>query len=439
MLLFARHRPYTIEGMTDDSQLLREYAERGSENAFRELVERHARMVYGVAWRVLHDHGAAEEATQATFILLARKARRLRPGTLLAGWLFRTARFVALEARRADYRRLQHHEAIRGMNESSKQGWEKISLYVDEALASLGSKDRDAIVLRFFEDKTFAEVASALCVTEAAAKMRIARALEKLRGRFAHEGIAISAIVLGAELTAHGSPEVSTAFAQSVSATVLAVNSPASATLATLVKGALKIMAWNNLRNGIAIALIILLLGGGASLIALKQYHSAKRAPVVSTFEPMVGEWEGTFEMRGDGFAEPLRQDTALSIQATPDGRSCRIEMRVLAPNGGGVARIFRFTHSLNDAGNRIITLDDPNIARPLGEGIVTAGAHDAAKGEWRAGFHAASPGGGSTDCEWQRRANELVIVRHDRTVTRQGENEVVSELRLRRTGTVRL
>ncbi len=426
--------------MTDDFQLLREYVERGVEGAFRELVERHARMVHGVAWRVLGDHTAAEEATQATFILLARKASRLREGTLLAGWLYRTARFVALEARRADHRRVQHHAAARDMNQSAEPAWEEISRGVDEALDSLGAKDRDAIVLRFFEDKSFAEVGGALGTTEAAAKMRVTRALEKLRGKLMREGIAVSVMKLSTGLATHGAPEVPATFAQSVSAEALKLSGPSSPPLAALVKGALKVMAWNKVRNGAAIALIILLLGGGAAFIALKQPRDGARPPTMATFEPMAGEWEGTFVMSGDGFAEPLRQDAALSIQTAPDGRSCRIEMRVLAPNGGGITRIFRFTHALNEAGDRIITLDDPGIARPLGEGIVTSGTNKLAKGEWRAGFHAPSPGAdGSTDCEWLRRGDELIIVRHDRTKTPQGESGVVSELRLRRAGTARL
>ena len=198
-------------------------------------------------------------------------------------------------------------------------------------------------------------------------------------------------------------------------------------------------MAWNKVRNGAVVILLILLLGGSVAVVATRQFNKTRPPLTVSTFEPMAGEWEGFFEMRGDGFAEPQRQDTALSIQAAPDGRSCRIEMRVMTPNGGGIARIYRFSHALNDAGDRIITLDDPNIARPLGEGVVTAGAHNAAKGEWRAGFHAPSPGGGSTDCEWTRRGDELVIVRHDRKATQQGETDVVSELRLRRAGSAKL
>jgi RNA polymerase sigma factor (sigma-70 family) len=426
--------------MTDDVQLLREYVERGAEDAFRELVERHARMVHGVAWRVLGDHAAAEEAAQATFILLARKAPGLRQGVVLAGWLYRTAHFVAREARRANQRRVQHHETLRAMNESSETDWKTISPRIDDAMNELTSSDRDAVVLRFLEEKSYSEVAKAIGVSEAAAKMRVGRALEKLRGTLAREGMVLSVTALGTALAAHGAPEIPAGFVASISPVALAAGASTNTSLTALVNETLKIMAWHKLRNMAAVAIILLLLGGAAWMG--RQYHWFNRAPVpltVKTFEPMAGEWEGTFEMRGDGFPEPLRQKTALTIKTVADGRSCQIEMRVLAPNGRDAARTFYFTHTLSAAGDRIVTVDDPEIARPLGEGVVTAAANGLPRGEWRAGFHATLPEGGSTDCEWVRRADELLIVRHDRTATAQGESDVVSELRLRRVGNARL
>src|SRR5215211_1209282 len=104
--------------MANDYELLREHVEQGSEEAFRTLVERHARMVYGTAWRVLGNAQAAEETAQAVFILLARKASPIRCETILAGWLYRTTRFVALEALRSEKRRRERHEKLAEMNDS---------------------------------------------------------------------------------------------------------------------------------------------------------------------------------------------------------------------------------------------------------------------------------------------------------------------------------
>jgi len=425
--------------MADDLELLREYVERGAENAFRTLVERHAPMVYGTALRVLANGALAEEATQATFIVLARKAARIRRGTIVAGWLYRTARFVALEARRTETRREQRQENFLAMNNDAESIWREVSPFLDDALHRLGTADRDALVLRFFNDKSFADVAQALGTSEAAAKMRVARAIEKLRTTLAREGFIVSAIALAAAFEANSGPVLPAQLISSNVSAALAASGASNTSLTTLVTGALQIMAWNKLRNTALVAALVLLLGGGAGIMILKNKSHAPRAVTVNTFEPMTGEWEGTFEMSGDGFARPIKQNASLSIRSAQGGRSCQIEMRVLAPDGA-VGRIYNFTHSLNDTGDRVITLDDPNIARPLGEGVVMSSSHDARTGEWRAGFHAALPNnGGSTDCEWSRHANELTIVRHDYTVTPQGKSEVISELRLRRAGSAKL
>jgi RNA polymerase sigma factor (sigma-70 family) len=422
--------------MADDFELLREHVERGSEEAFRTLVERHARMVYGTALRVLGNASAAEEVTQAVFILLARKGASIRRGTVLAGWLYRTAQFVARESLRAEERRNMRHERLAEMKDSNDSVWPKIAPVLDEAMGTLGTADRDAVVLRFFEGRSFAEIANALRITEPAAKMRVARALEKLRAFLAREQITVPAAILAATLENHSTPAASDAFVSSISSTALTETAVSRESLTALVKGALKIMAWNKVRNTALIAVLFLLCGGTVGFVAWKSTRASSPVVAISTFEPMAGEWEGTFEMSGDGFAEPFKQAANLSIKSIQGGRACQIEMRVLRPDGT-MANIYRFTHSLNDAGDRIITLDDPNIARPLGEGVVTTSANDSRTGEWRAGFHAAIPnGGGSTDCEWLRRGNELIITRRDKTTTPQGASEIISELRLQRFGT---
>src|SRR5258707_12868613 len=94
----------------DDMELLREYATNGSEAAFETLVHRHVNLVYSAAFRQVPDPMLSGEVTQTVFIILARKAHRLRPGTILSGWLYRTAQFAASKALRTEFRRQKHEQ-----------------------------------------------------------------------------------------------------------------------------------------------------------------------------------------------------------------------------------------------------------------------------------------------------------------------------------------
>ncbi|MDE3100559.1 MAG: sigma-70 family RNA polymerase sigma factor, partial [Verrucomicrobiota bacterium] len=146
----------------DDLTLLRDYARQNSESAFAALVSRHVNLVYSVARRQVRDADMAEEITQAVFIILARKAGSLRDGTILSGWLCRTARYAGLKALRREDRR-QRREQEAHMQSILNQGgdaappaneetWAQIASLLDGAMGKLGRKDHDALVLRFFEN-----------------------------------------------------------------------------------------------------------------------------------------------------------------------------------------------------------------------------------------------------------------------------------------------
>jgi RNA polymerase sigma factor (sigma-70 family) len=176
----------------DDIELLAQYARDNSEAAFATLVTRHVNLVYSTALRSAGNPHAAEEITQAVFIILARKARSLSPRTILSGWLYQTARLTAANFLRAEIRR-QHREQEAYMqsllNEPEPDVWPQIAPLLDAAMTGLGEKDRNAIVLRFFENKSLGEVGSALGASEDAAKMRVNRALEKLRKFFSNRPV----------------------------------------------------------------------------------------------------------------------------------------------------------------------------------------------------------------------------------------------------------
>src|SRR3954447_15663921 len=135
----------------NDTQLLREYASRNSEEAFATLVARHIDLVYSAALRHVGNHHQAEEISQAVFVILARKARLLSPGTVLAGWLFRTARLTAANYLRGEIRRgRREQEAYMQSNPSANTGehWQQVAPALNDVIDSLREKDRNAIVLR---------------------------------------------------------------------------------------------------------------------------------------------------------------------------------------------------------------------------------------------------------------------------------------------------
>src|SRR5215471_2041413 len=193
----------------NDLRLLREYARRNSEEAFAALVSRYVNLVYSVALRQVRDRHLAEEITQAVFIILARKAGTLGNKTILPGWLCRTARNVSANALTMQRRRQQreqeaHMQSV--LNESQPthdDAWKQISELLDGAMEQLGQKDHDALVLRFFQGRNFKEVGMALGASEDAAKMRVNRALEKLRKFFAKHGVGLTTGIIAMAISAN--------------------------------------------------------------------------------------------------------------------------------------------------------------------------------------------------------------------------------------------
>ena len=208
--------------MTGDPELLRQYAQDRSEAAFTELVRRHIDFVYGVALRHARTPHRAEDATQAVFTDLARKAGLLAQRTELVGWLYTSARYSACKIVRSEVRREKREQEanmIQGHTNASSTNtdWREMQPLLDDALNGLGEKDRSAVLLRCVKNHSFAEVGTALQLSEEAARKRVGRALDRLRAQLTRRGVASTATALALALTAQGAMAAPANLAASVS------------------------------------------------------------------------------------------------------------------------------------------------------------------------------------------------------------------------------
>jgi len=212
--------------MMDDRQLLAAYVRNHSEEAFTELVRRHTGLVYSAAIRQTRDAQLAKDVAQTVFANLAIKAMSIPQGTPLVGWLHRDTRFTALDLLRKESRRARREQEAAIMNriesESSLE-CESIRPVLDEALHELGGKDRDALLLRFFDQRDLAGVGAGLGASADAARKRVDRALERLRAVLAKRGITTTAAALGTALSAHAMEPVPAGLALALAADAAAV------------------------------------------------------------------------------------------------------------------------------------------------------------------------------------------------------------------------
>jgi RNA polymerase sigma factor (sigma-70 family) len=257
----------------DDQELLREYVATGAETAFARLVDRHVDLVYSAAFRQTGNHAMAQDVAQAVFTILARKAASIRRETVLAGWLFRAVRYAALDARKIEARRHTREQEAAQMqltdsSDDTGNQWEEFAPLLDEALAALGTKDRHAILLRFFEKKRFGEIGKTLGGNENSARVRVARAAEKLRAFFRRRGVAVSAAALSGALLSNAVHAAPPALASSIASRT---------TGASLAEALLRRLLWRRVVRVGAAIVVFLLLGGGATL-AVRQRQVAQAA-----------------------------------------------------------------------------------------------------------------------------------------------------------------
>jgi RNA polymerase sigma factor (sigma-70 family) len=268
-----------------ESALLRRYVQDGAQEAFAQLVQQHLSLVYATCLREVRDPDLAQDVTQVVFLVLARKAPALHARTSLAGWLFRTARLASRNALRKERRRMFYEQQAAQQAAQTLPNpydlWDQIEPLLNEALSALRPPEREAVLLRFFQERSFPEIGAALGLSEDAARMRVSRALDKLRRHFRKHGVVLAAAALPGLLAARAgqaAPAACGAAVRKVIAGVAAGQAPsalAGSALETLTRGVLRTMGMSRVQPAALFACVALIAIGGRARIMANRLPAA--------------------------------------------------------------------------------------------------------------------------------------------------------------------
>jgi len=354
--------------MMDESELLRTYAENRSEPAFAEFVERRVGFVYATALRLVsEDAHTAQDVAQAVFVLVANKAATLARHEQIAGWLHTTTRNVSLRmVREARRRAAREQEAARmsaieiendtGGASANLDAPERLRPLLDEALGALREVEREAVLLRYFEGKAFAEIGVKLKMPENSARMRVARAVEKMRAAFARRGVTSSAAALGALMTAEAAAAQAApaGLAASVSAGALAVTSAgaAAAVAGASATGAGAILAFMTSTKITSVAIVALLIAvSGISYRVISERDAAASLARARLENKNLSSQLSVLKKQEAAARAPApapkltdRERSAAFLAAHPEIKGLMLEMN----KATAVERTFRIAKALN-------------------------------------------------------------------------------------------
>jgi RNA polymerase sigma factor (sigma-70 family) len=299
-ILSYLHRVHRLhEGReATDGELLTRFARERDGNAFAALVERHGPMVFGVCRRVLANTQDAEDAFQATFLVLARKAGGIRTPDLLGNWLYGVASRTAAKARvRAARRRLREHAMpdLTAAVAPAEAGWDDLRPVLDEEIARLPTRYRVPFVLCYVEGLTNAEAARRIGVPKGTVLSRLAWARQRLRTRLARRGVVVSAGLLAVLISQRlASAAVPFALADlTVQSAVPWITGAAtgglvSAPVAALTRGVLQAMFLHKVKIATALAFALLVFGAGATFALRASLGAREPEPALPDAAPRV-------------------------------------------------------------------------------------------------------------------------------------------------------
>jgi RNA polymerase sigma factor (sigma-70 family) len=294
-------------GDLTDGQLLDHFRSARDADAFAALVERHGPMVHGVCCRILPDGNDADDAFQATFLVLARKADSIRKGDSVGGWLHGVAARIAARSRAATSRRRNHERQAAAMQTEvldPQAVWPEVRPILDEELSRLPERYRLPVVLRYLQGKSHEETAQELGCPAGTLSWRLSQARELLAKRLARRGVALSAVGLGALLedkafSATLPPALTAAAAQAGLAFVGGQTGAGSPQTILLAEGAMKTMIGTRLNVAVVALLALGMLGGAWGALAYRNGETPDMALAVPNRTETKPEQPGGKEVDG--------------------------------------------------------------------------------------------------------------------------------------------
>jgi RNA polymerase sigma factor (sigma-70 family) len=340
--------------MIEDAELLRRYVEDRSEADFAELVRRHINLVHSVALRQAYgDAHLAEDVTQLVFTDLARKAGSLAGHRVLAGWLFTSTRFAAAKLVRGEQRRHARELKAQLMHEPDHDrtdpvDWQRVRPILDEAIGELGERDREVILLRFFEGRDFASVGARLNLSDNTARMRAERALDKLRALLERRGLTSTTAALATVLAQQAVAAAPVGLAATVTSVALSGAAAAGLT-ATGGTAAALFMGMTKLQIGIVTAATLT----GAAGIAWQQRENAALNDEIASLRTQTGAVAG-LRTANQQLAATARDVAALR---NDDAELVRLQAEAAA-----------LRTSVEQAGTRSVATASPVVTGPVYE-----------------------------------------------------------------------
>ncbi len=311
-----------------DGDLLRLYAAGRSQPAFAELRRRYARLVYSTCLREIGDPTLAEDAAQGVFLLLSEKAHRLEKRETLADWLYTASRHVSRNLHKQERRR-QMNEA-RAVREAASEAlrqdaadplWEQVEPHLDDALGRLKPADREAVLLRFMQQQSLAEVGAGLGVSENTARMRVQRSLAKIRAHLSRAGVAVTLALLATLLLEHGASALPDALLDRLSAPPAAPPGVRIPSVTAAVRRVSLLLLFLSALRPLAVLVVAL-----AVLVGIVQVWRVLPPPRMSpseqrrAFQTIEGTWRGSLEYADDRTGQHFTYPTTVTARSLGGG-----------------------------------------------------------------------------------------------------------------------